>query len=50
MFRKQYNTKEIEYYYWLKMNISEFRLILLDHITNVDKSVFIALVFVRNQT
>ena len=34
---KQANTKEIEYYYWLylKINISEFRLIWLDHITYV---------------
>ena len=32
---KKLNTKEIECYYWpyLKINISEFRLILLDHIT-----------------
>ena len=30
------NPKEIEYYYllYLKINISEFRLILLDHITS----------------
>ena len=34
---KQSKTKEIERYYWryLKINISEFRLILLDHVTYV---------------